>query len=189
MQVHVGAGLPGCSNALLSISRAPYSMCSPPLCCPGSELQCSSCSQGDFSAGTGAGRCHALHSRGLCSLDTSLTAGFLAEHRPRRSPGKCPTAMLSLRGPLWPCVLVTCSLWPCVFAQKSSLQRKAATITIPYPGAFHASSDSSEGAIKDLNEKAVQEDKNAVIGVSFLFVETGSGLELKTILLPQPPMG
>lgn len=35
MQVHVVAGLPGYSNALLSISRAPYSMCSPPLCCPG----------------------------------------------------------------------------------------------------------------------------------------------------------
>lgn len=86
--------------------------------------------------------------------------------------------MLSLCGPRWLCVP----------AQKSPLPRDAATITIPYPGVFHASSD-FEGAIKDLNEKAVQEDKNAVIGVSFLFVETGSGLELKTILLPQPPMG
>lgn len=86
--------------------------------------------------------------------------------------------MLSLCGPRWLCVP----------AQKSPLPRYAVTITIPYSGAFHASSD-FEGAIKDLNEKAVQEDKNAVIGVSFLFVETGSGLELKTILLPQPPMG
>lgn len=71
---------------------------------------------------------------------------------------------------------------------KSSLPREAATITIPYPGAFHASSD-FEGVIKDLNEKAVQEDKNAIIGISFLFVETGSGLELETILLPQPSVG